>query len=254
MAEPVPKLIHDLGDGRDATRDAARAALAKRGRDVLPAVLEAASHDPAWQVRQYTLAVVEDIGPDASMVDRLIAIVEHDQRGEVPDMAIRILGKLGPDAKKAVPLLEKRAAEDDGYTFTSRLIQEALFQIEPERQQKAKKVMALNAAPYFGGRGAMRVTIESLDDSDLDVRRAAFKALYEGVVCKLLLSDSELADRAWASVRAGLTTPILRSAPGRPGSSAASPTARSPRSRVSSSCSAIPTPRWHAPGRTRSRT
>ncbi len=174
VAEPVPKLIHDLGDGSDATRDAARAALAKRGREVLPAVLEAASHDPAWQVRQYALAVVEDIGPDASMVDRLIAILEHDPRGEVSDMAIRVLGKIGPDAKKAVPLLEKRAAEDGGESFTSGTIQEALFQIEPERQQKAKKLMALSAAAYFGGQGAMRVTIEALDDSDLGVRRVAF--------------------------------------------------------------------------------
>ncbi len=33
VAEPVRKLIHDLDNGSDATRDAARAALAKRGHD-----------------------------------------------------------------------------------------------------------------------------------------------------------------------------------------------------------------------------
>lgn len=108
----IPLLIERLKDPDWTVRNAATDALAKFKTDAKPAVPELAhlllSEEDRVAVRT-ALRAIDTAGPEA--VPALLTGAQHDD-GAVRFMSVYLLGKVGPEAKDALPVLRELAEKD----------------------------------------------------------------------------------------------------------------------------------------------
>ena len=128
-ASAVPMLTKVLSDGSPRVRALAAMALRASGPQAASAVpqLTAALHDPVDSVRYFAASALGTIGqPAASAIPALVERLSvKDERGFVFTSVSTTLGNMGPEAKAALPALEREAKERE-----SSAAQRAILQIE----------------------------------------------------------------------------------------------------------------------------
>jgi HEAT repeat protein len=164
-ARAVPVLVQALGDPDAQVRLKAADALGAVGRDAVPALGSALNEGPT-PVRIAAARALARLGPEAAealpalrsalsdgeplVVAMAVAALGRTGRGAVPALvgvfqtnsavqvrlaALEALGRLGPDAAAAVPVLVQAAKEEDDPVGEA--AGEALKQIDPPAAEKA---------------------------------------------------------------------------------------------------------------------
>ena len=122
-------LIRNLQDTHPEARAGAAAALGRFGpaaRDALPALIVLLNESG---MRHFSIPALLEIGPDRRAVPGLVEAL-GDETGAYRACAAMALGKIGPEAKEAVPALTRIAAGDPDVGVRQRAA-EALGQICP---------------------------------------------------------------------------------------------------------------------------
>ena len=104
----IPLVVKVLEDGDASVVMPALHSLAEAGADVVPALAEALDHKEA---RYWACLILAELGPNAKEAVPALQKVVADERPEVRLEALVALGEIGPDAKPAVPAVVK--AMDD---------------------------------------------------------------------------------------------------------------------------------------------
>ncbi len=190
----VPLLLKALKDKDSVVVKRAVHALANRGKDIVPAMIQALKDD---RTEFYALLVLHEIGPDAKDAVPAIRDVLHEanepyQRQE----AAMTLGMIGPGAAAAVP--ELITLLDDPESGVQHAAVFALGMIGPSAAPAAKSIRAHldRDDPFFWVAGAWalakifpenenikkttaRFIAQMLTDPDHHVRRMAAQALLD---------------------------------------------------------------------------
>ena len=190
----VPLLLEALKDQKGAVVKRAVHALAKRGKDIVPAMIQALKDD---RTEFYALLVLHEIGPDAKDAVPAICDVLHEanepyQRQE----AAMTLGMIGPGAASAVPDLITLL--DDREIGVQHAAVFALGMIGPPAAPAAEAIREHldSEDPFFWVAGAWalakifpenenikkttaRFIAQMLTDPDHHVRRMAAQALID---------------------------------------------------------------------------
>jgi HEAT repeat protein len=123
-AAAVPELVMNLDDDRDYVRRYTLEVLRKIGagaRGAAFAVAEALD-DSDRSVRYAAITALREIGPDISVLPRLLAALRDEDR-LVRMYAVECVAKVGPEARHAVPLLtDILIAERRDYNFRGRVL------------------------------------------------------------------------------------------------------------------------------------
>lgn len=151
--EVLEALGHNLADDRDLLRVTleALADFGDKASSMIPAVSRLAAHEKA-DVRAAALNTLAAIDKDTPQLVGWLTAALDDSQWEVRRIAGVALGKLGPEAKHAVPKLFQLLSSDEDRDFASSSLKE------------------INAAPVE----AVGLLIEKLDSED---RRMSFYAV-----------------------------------------------------------------------------
>jgi HEAT repeat protein len=151
--EVLDALGHNLADDRDLLRVTleALADFGDKASSMIPAVSRLAAHEKA-EVRAAALNTLAAIDKDTPQLVGWLTAALDDSQWEVRRIAGVALGKLGPEAKHAVPKLFQLLSSDEDRDFASSSLKE------------------INAAPVE----AVGLLIEKLDSED---RRMSFYAV-----------------------------------------------------------------------------
>ena len=153
-------LLEDLVSGDDDRAEAAALALGQRGDGALPALRQMLSH-PNVDTRWWATRAIGEIGSDAAipaLIDRC-ADLDPDVRA----CAIYALGRAGPRAIDAVPVLAQRLA--DTHAHTAQLAADALARIGKATTPSLVDALKHGAPPVRGR--AARALAQILDPSSI---------------------------------------------------------------------------------------
>jgi HEAT repeat protein len=209
-AEPaLPEVIKGLTHSYGTVRHNATLIVRSFGRSSLPVLLEALRLDgiafplPALahnlrrsdlEARVLSALALEFMGREA--VPSLVALLDEQAPGTktirlaVRQIAISILGKIGPEAADAVPelvkLLETRAAYGEGATVIATLGKIGRAAVPPltevlheRRHGETPRVLALQAFSQMDPDDGVPALLEALDHEEEWLGLAAFKTLAE---------------------------------------------------------------------------
>jgi hypothetical protein len=127
----VETLIAALDDKEWAVRKTATAAVAElgpQGKAAVPRLLELLESEDDRDAVQSALREIDEAGPEAAPA--LIEILEDRDR-RMTFLAVRLLGKIGPPAKDALPLLrEMTGRRGRGFGRFGDMVEDAIRQIE----------------------------------------------------------------------------------------------------------------------------
>jgi len=160
-------------------------------QDEAVAALTAGLEDSTVVGRRYALAAMGEMGAKAApAIEAIVANIEHEK---IDDLSIRFnglrtLGKIGPAAKEAIPVLESFLTQDSGVLRVAAA--NSLYQIDQRRTAFSPLVKAL--ADEDGNVSFAAATtlleigpvepllisflVDAMKHSDADTRRAAGKA------------------------------------------------------------------------------
>ena len=128
QSETVGSLIKALDNENQAARKEARDGLVHIGHPAVPALIGALKHEQQW-VRWEVAEALGKIGPDAKdAVPALIDVFLHDKMNTPRRAAAEGLMGIGPSAKAAVPALIEKL-DDPAVGFE---VRQALKKIDPE--------------------------------------------------------------------------------------------------------------------------
>ncbi|MBU0728945.1 MAG: HEAT repeat domain-containing protein [Proteobacteria bacterium] len=131
----VEPLIHRLSDMDATVRKYAAEALGKIGadaKDAAPALIETLNDEDEW-VRLEAIDALGSIGSaDDEVVNAMIDLLSDNNENIIKTHAVGSLTKLGPKAKKAVPILKDLLAQRWGSKYFRRDIEYALKKIDPD--------------------------------------------------------------------------------------------------------------------------
>ncbi len=141
----VPALIQALDDTEPFVRFDAAMALQRIGPGAAPAVdalIEAVKrpeneqHLPMFtlSIREQMVCTLGKIGPDARAAVPVLKQLAQDERPNTRRFAIRALGDIGPDAKDAVPVLTE--ALKDQLKELQESARDAISKIDPQAAEK----------------------------------------------------------------------------------------------------------------------
>ena len=146
----VQALREALKGNRSQTRQTAAQSLGRILQDVRPAVrnlarpaipdLAAALHDPDRDVRMCVVIAVKQAGPDAGeAVGPLIELLRHEDDPQMVAVAVEALGRIGPQARPAVPVLASFANDP---RHSARILSAlAMWRIGPARRAECRVVL-----------------------------------------------------------------------------------------------------------------
>ncbi len=144
----IPLFTKVLEEAEPEVRVHAMNAMAQQGKEVVPPLIEALSHEEAGY---WACLVLAEIGADAEQaVPALVKLFQSDDRPEVCREALLAIAAIGPGAASAVPDLIGVIGDDEELGDGAAVY--ALGAIGPEAKAAAEKVRALadqEDAPAF---------------------------------------------------------------------------------------------------------
>jgi HEAT repeat protein len=148
----VKELMADFSSDNPGARTDASRAVAGKGKEAVPALIEALK-SPDWKVRRSAADALAGIGPDAADAVPALSETMKDLNAWVREGAAGALGKIGPAAKPALGLLVEAAGDKD--EFLREGVMTALTAIckdsnDNEKQQLLKAACAAVMHPDTG--------------------------------------------------------------------------------------------------------
>lgn len=200
MVEPV--LIKAIHDSDQSVIGNAIDALASLGTKIVPRISNNALKNK--ELRLYAVRVLAKIGPDAKEAAPALAETLADAEGDYRREAQFVLGLFGPAAAPAVPELIKSLASDDDHIRNSAIY--ALGKIGPAAKDASAELRALLADDEEFVRFAATWALVRIDPKDTKLVAAAVPALIKG------LSDERPVVRAESAATLGELGPAAKSA------------------------------------------
>lgn len=182
----VPALIQALKDAEASVRATTAYALGQiRSKTAVPALTEALQ-DPKGRVRMEAAYALGTIGAEASSANAILHKATHDRFGQVRLAAGLALWRTTSDAKHARAAIKEAANQDPGALVNGGVWLASLgapgaaLLVENLNHPQAKvRTLAADclASMFPGPKQAVPALIEALNDSALEVRQAAARAL-----------------------------------------------------------------------------
>ncbi|MBL7134436.1 MAG: HEAT repeat domain-containing protein [Phycisphaerae bacterium] len=163
-SRPLKVLMADFASDNFVVRLNASRAVATKGAEVVPAMIEALK-SPDWKVRRSASDALAGIGADATKAVAALAEAMKDKNNWVREGAAGALGKMGKAARPAIPLLVVAAGDKDEFLREGVMV--ALKAICQDPQDKEQLIKAACAAVMH-------------PDSGCSVRRHAFSIVERG--------------------------------------------------------------------------
>lgn len=161
---PLKVLMADFSSDNPVARMNAARAVATKGSEVVPAMIEALK-SPDWKVRRSATDVLAAIGPDITEALAALTDTMKDKDNWVRAGAAAALGKMGKAARPAIPALVEAAGDADEFLRGDVMVALKAICLDPaDKQQLIKAACAAVMHP----------------DSGCSVRRFAFPIIQKG--------------------------------------------------------------------------